>query len=295
MIEAEYIHELGVHESKSIVINPQINGVRNTTALFQAAGLPVLGEIQDYDSIGRSRYDAMNLSYRKRMSKNFTINTSYVLSRGLAYNGGLAAFGNGPTDELNWFAPHDLGPTPADETHRIAFSGVFNLPFKITFSPILQWATGRPYSTLEGVNDTYGFGGGQGSTHTIVLTSGGPPSVDIITSAMDSPLSTDPPPSPIAVQTNGSGHFGSKRRRLAADSRDQRGPVRRPNGAGSPEAHRSRVPVGVPHSGAVFAAATSPTLVARQDFGSAEHAGIINPRRMAFCNLFVINMLQTIA
>jgi len=171
VIEAEYIHELGLHESKSIVINPQINGVRDTTALFQAAGLPVLGEIQDYDSIGRSRYDAMNLSYRKRMSKNFTINTSYVLSRGLAYNGGSAAFGNGPTDELNWFAPHDFGPTPADETHRIAFSGVFNLPLKITFSPILQWATGRPYATLEGINDTFGFGGGQGSTHTIVLTS----------------------------------------------------------------------------------------------------------------------------
>ena len=114
----------------------------------------MLGEIRDYDSIGRSRYDAMNLSYRKRMSKNFTINASYVLSRGLAYNGGSAAFGNGPTDELNWFAPHDFGPTPADETHRITISGVFNLPLKITFSPIMQWATGRPYSTLEGVNDT---------------------------------------------------------------------------------------------------------------------------------------------
>ena len=110
VIEVEYIHELGLHESKSIVINPKINGVRNTDAPLAAAGLPVLGEIQDYDSIGRSRYDAMNLSYRKRLSKNFSINASYVLSRGLAYNGQAAAFGNGPTDELNWFAPHDLGP-----------------------------------------------------------------------------------------------------------------------------------------------------------------------------------------
>ncbi len=61
--------------------------MRNTDAPFAAAGLPVLGLIQDYDSIGRSRYDAMNLSYRKRMTKNFTVNASYVLSRGLAYNG----------------------------------------------------------------------------------------------------------------------------------------------------------------------------------------------------------------
>ncbi|HML17532.1 MAG TPA: TonB-dependent receptor, partial [Bryobacteraceae bacterium] len=171
VIEVEYIHELGLHESKSIVVNPEISGVRNTTAAFQALGLPVLGEIQDYDSIGRSRYDAMNLSYRKRMTKNFTINASYVLSRSLAYNGGSAAFGNGPTDETNWFAPHDLGPTPADERHRIFISGVFNLPLKISFSPIMQWATGRPYSSTEGISDVYGFGGGQGTTHTIVLDS----------------------------------------------------------------------------------------------------------------------------
>ncbi|HLX44456.1 MAG TPA: carboxypeptidase regulatory-like domain-containing protein [Bryobacteraceae bacterium] len=171
VIEAEYVHELGLHESKSIVINPQINGVRATSALFAAAGLPVLGEIQDYDSIGRSRYDAMNLSYRKRMTRNFSINASYVLSRALAYNGTGAGFGNGPTDELNWFAPHDFGPTPQDERHRITISGLINLPFKITFSPIMAWASGRPYSTLEGVNDTFGFGGGQGSTHTIVLNS----------------------------------------------------------------------------------------------------------------------------
>lgn len=116
VIEAEYVHELGLHDSKTIVINPTINGVRNTTAAFEALGLPVLGGIRDYMSIGRSRYDAMNISYRKRMSKRFSVNASYVLSKALAYNGNSAAFGNTPTDELDWFAPHDFGPTPADET-----------------------------------------------------------------------------------------------------------------------------------------------------------------------------------
>jgi hypothetical protein len=171
VIEAEYVHVLGVHESKSIVVNPKINGVRNTDAPFAAAGLPVLGEIQDYASIGRSRYDAMNLSYRKRLTRSFSINASYVLSRGLAYNGTAAGFGNGPTNELQWFGKSDFGPTPQDETHRITISGLFNLPFKITASPIMQWATGRPYTSVEGITDVYGFGGGQGTTHTIVLDS----------------------------------------------------------------------------------------------------------------------------
>jgi hypothetical protein len=168
-IEAEYVHELGLHESKTIVINPTINGVRNTTAAFQAAGLPVLGGIRDYMSIGRSRYDAMNISYRKRLSRRFSVNASYVLSQALAYNGNSAAFGNGPTDELNWFAPHDLGPTPADERNRITISGLINLPWGIVVTPIMQWATGRPYNLTEGITDVYGYGSGVGTTHDIVL------------------------------------------------------------------------------------------------------------------------------
>jgi len=171
VIEAEYVHELGLHESKTIVINPTINGVRFTTPLFQAAGQPVLGGIRDYMSIGRSRYDGMNLSYRRRMSRNFSINATYVLSRALAYNGNSAAFGNGPTDLLNWFAPHDLGPTPADERHRITVSGLLNLKWGITFAPIMQWATGRPYNASEGITDVFGFGSGVGATHAIVLNS----------------------------------------------------------------------------------------------------------------------------
>jgi hypothetical protein len=171
LIEVEYVHELGLHESKTIVINPTINGVRYTTPLFQAAGLPVLGGIRDYMSIGRSRYDGMNVSYRRRMNRNISVNATYVLSQALAYNGNSAAFGNGPTDLLNWFAPHDLGPTPADERHRITFSGLINLKWGITVAPIMQWATGRPYSATEGITDVFGYGSGVGTTHAIVLNS----------------------------------------------------------------------------------------------------------------------------
>ncbi len=171
VIEAEYVHTLGLHESKTIVINPTINGVRNTTAPFTADNLPVLGGIRDYMSIGRSRYDGMNLSYRKRMSKHFSVNSTYVLSKGVAYNGNAAAFGNGPTDLLNWFAPHDFGPTPADERHRITISGLVYLPWGIEFAPIMQWATGRPYNATEGITDVFGFGSGVGTTHAIVLDS----------------------------------------------------------------------------------------------------------------------------
>jgi hypothetical protein len=38
-------------------------------------------------------------------------------------------------------------------------------------APILQAASGRPYTAYEGINDTFGYGGGQGNTHAIVLNS----------------------------------------------------------------------------------------------------------------------------
>jgi Carboxypeptidase regulatory-like domain/TonB dependent receptor len=170
-IEVEYVHVLGLHDSKRIVINPKINGVRNTDAPLAAAGLPVIGAIRDNQSIGRSRYDAMNLSYRKRMSQHFSLNTSYVLSRSLGYNGASASFANAPTDLRDIFAAHDFGPTPADERHRWVVSGLVELPWGIKFAPIMQLASARPYQALQGVNDTYGFGGSQGNTHAIVLDS----------------------------------------------------------------------------------------------------------------------------
>jgi hypothetical protein len=171
LVEVEYVHSLGLHESKTIVINPTINGVRWTTAPFQALGLPVLGGIRDYMSIGRSRYDGLNLSYRRRLSNGFSINSTYVLSRALAYNGNAAAFGNQPTDLNNWFAPHDLGPTPADERHRFTLSGIIDVRGGIRITPIMQWATGRPYNATEGITDVFGLGSGVGTTHAIVLNS----------------------------------------------------------------------------------------------------------------------------
>lgn len=171
-IEVEYVHVLGLRESKSLVINPRqvaAGNARWTDAPLRAAGLGLLGQVRMNQPIGRSRYDGLNLSYRKRMTRRFSINTSYVLSRAVGYNGASANFGNMPTDVNDIFAKHDFGPTPADETHRWVLSGIVELPGGIRFAPIMQLASARPYQAFEGVNDTYGFGGGQGNTHTIVL------------------------------------------------------------------------------------------------------------------------------
>ncbi len=172
VVELEYTHVLSLHESKSVQINPKspTSPGRLLTSAFTAAGVPVLGSLTDFASIGRSRYDGLNLSYRRRFSRRFSMNTNYVFSKAVAYNGSAANFGQGATDPSNIFAAHDFGPAPADERHRWVTSGVVELPWGFRFAPIMQWASARPYSAKEGT-DYYGVGNGSATDFAVLLNS----------------------------------------------------------------------------------------------------------------------------
>ena len=170
VIEVDYIHSLGLRESKTLDINPKLpalGGARPLNAAFNAAGLVSLGRVDVETSVGRSRYDGFDIAYRRRLSRRFSINSSYVLSRALAYNGSAAAFRNRPFDELNYFSPTDLGPTPSDSTHRGVVSGIVELPWGIEFSTTMQAESGRPYNLTEGI-DVTGQGESSLTRHAIV-------------------------------------------------------------------------------------------------------------------------------
>jgi len=181
VLEFEYTHILGLHESKTININPtrrmfldaggnEITS-RPLTAALQAAGQPVLGRVDLEASVGRSRYDGMNISYRRRLHNHFTVNATYTMARALAYNGNSAAFRNRAWDVFNYFAPYELGPTPNDTRHRFSMSGVVNLPGGFQVAPIMQWESARPYTAgYGGAVDIQGVGGGRGTSHVVVFT-----------------------------------------------------------------------------------------------------------------------------
>ena len=170
VIEVDYVHTLGLRESKTLDINPKLTslgGARPLNAQFNAVGLPSLGRVDVETAVGRSRYDGFNLSYRRRLSKRFSINSSYVLSRALAYNGTAAAFRNRPFDQQNYLASWDLGPTPSDSTHRGVISGIVELPYGIRVSTTMQAESGRPYNPNEGI-DVLGYGESSATRHAIV-------------------------------------------------------------------------------------------------------------------------------
>ena len=172
VVEVDYIHSLALHEANSFQINP-INPALGTSrilsAAFQAANQPVLASISEASSAGRSRYDGLNVTYRRRMSKRFSAITSYILSKAVGYDGSAANFGNIAVNPFNPFDPNvDYGPVPNDERHRWTFGGVFDLPWGVQASPFIQFASARPYNVTNGISNFFGYGSGTSAAHDIV-------------------------------------------------------------------------------------------------------------------------------
>src|SRR2546426_232581 len=170
--EIEYVHELGLHEEKRAFLNyiDPATGTRTLSAALAAAGQPQIGRISMETSWGRSRYDGMNVSLRRRMANRFSVNTTYTLSRGLAYNGNAASYSNAITDPRFPLLPSDFGPVPNDELHHWSVSGVVDLPWGFQIAPIMQVASARPYNITSGVTNLLGFGSGPAAAHAIVPT-----------------------------------------------------------------------------------------------------------------------------
>lgn len=187
VFEAEYTHVLGLHENKTINIDQKVvtgtdtSGTACTTpgtpagcnmnygnviltrplsAAFAADGQPVLASLRNDESINRNRYDGINLSFRQRMSRHFSLNANYTLAWAYGYDaGGFSAFRNYARDGYTPFASYEWGPMTNDERHHITISGLIELPKGFEFAPILQYGSARPYAQTNSYN-TINAGGG---------------------------------------------------------------------------------------------------------------------------------------
>jgi hypothetical protein len=179
VLSSDYVHTLGLHEPRVQVINPQIRQIcdpsfpnstpasplcargassRALDRAFVDAGFPIVGanaRINQINMIGttnRSLFDSWTTQLRGRFSRA-TFSLSYVLADSRAWGGQPVASYSGNGIAIapgNQFKPEEFGPTRIDERHRIVASGVFDLDGGIQLSPIVQFATARPYSLNTG-------------------------------------------------------------------------------------------------------------------------------------------------
>jgi hypothetical protein len=173
-VSSDYVHTLGLQEPRFLNINPLISSVCNTNfggnpaspqcprgaqtrvldTAFVAAGLPAnrLNQINMFTTTNRSLFDSWTTTLKYR-TRNMIMNASYVLASSRAWGGQPTASysGNGiAVTPQTQFADGEFGPTRMDERHRIVVSGVFNLPYGFQLSPILQYASARPFSPVLG-------------------------------------------------------------------------------------------------------------------------------------------------
>jgi hypothetical protein len=172
VIEVDYVQARGLHDDKTVNINPIqyfSDKSRPFSAAFAAAGVPKLGRIADEQSIGRSYYDGLNVSYRQQMWRRFTGTVNYTYAKALGFEGGAASFRNTATNPfLGQLRRQDYGATPSDERHHVTASATFNLPWKIDISPIFQIGTGRPVDIVQSSSDLWGIGSGRSNPHAVV-------------------------------------------------------------------------------------------------------------------------------
>ena len=195
VLEVEYVHVLSLHENKTINLDPRIpiNPANITTtkvtedsttkqpvcsaascgfffpldAAFKAAGVPILGSLRDEQSIGRSRYDGLNVSYRQRAFHRTDLVANYTLARAVGYDEDGGSFRYYPRDPQNPLAPVEFGPSFNDERHHLTLALTAHLPWGFEVSPILQAGSARPYLPLASTN-LANFGGGSSAQALVV-------------------------------------------------------------------------------------------------------------------------------
>ncbi|HET8890472.1 MAG TPA: carboxypeptidase regulatory-like domain-containing protein [Candidatus Angelobacter sp.] len=184
VFEAEYVHVLGLHENKTINLDPNIpvtpNNIttlsrtglpggffRPLDAAFTAAGVPLLGSVRDETAGGRSRYDGVNFSYRQRNFHKMDLMTNYTLSRSVGYDQVGGSFRYYPRDPQHPLAANEFGPAFNDERHHLTVAATGHLPYGLEVSPIMQVGSARPYLADAGTNQL-NLGGGSSAAAMVV-------------------------------------------------------------------------------------------------------------------------------
>ena len=154
-LSVDYTHTEGRNEVRSTELNPIINGTRLLVPDFRRVyGIPnPLGSVRILASINKSRYDALTFKLQRRFPRA-TLQAHYTVAGAYSYGGstgnrsgaGLAQVYNEPLADREW------GPNGPDERHRFVATGVFELPFGIQASPVVQIASARPYNLTAGTD-----------------------------------------------------------------------------------------------------------------------------------------------
>ncbi len=115
---------------------------------FERANGSGVGEIRSTESSGKSLYQGLTLGLAKRFSNRFQFQANYLLSSDKSSD-------DNERDPFTfrYADPRNLTPeygySDRDQRHRFNAFAVFNLPYDINFSPIVQYRSAQPTSVTN--------------------------------------------------------------------------------------------------------------------------------------------------
>ncbi len=115
---------------------------------FERANGSGVGEIRSTESSGKSLFQGMTLGLAKRFSNRFQFQANYLLSSDRSSD-------DNERDPFTfrYADPRNLTPeygySDRDQRHRFNAFAVFNLPYDINFSPIVQYRSAQPTSVTN--------------------------------------------------------------------------------------------------------------------------------------------------
>jgi hypothetical protein len=142
-----------------------LNNLTTAFNLPRLQGEPFVpfGSVKNYESTGNSNYHSLTVNVNKRFSQNYQFLASYTWSHAIDDSTDVQTLQE-PQDNSN--PRGDRSNSNFDQRHRFVFSGVVTSPFKRdggfgrylladwTFAPIVEFASGRPYTVLTGNDQT---------------------------------------------------------------------------------------------------------------------------------------------
>jgi len=154
VFNADYVHIDG----KNLNIRPRLN-TRPNGGARRLADLPLSPNnlsLRPAISRGKSQYDAMILSVRRRMHAGFDFTGSYTLGKALsnigdssdALDASLIQDAFNPFDDPKVFGPNRL----TDARHRVTLSAVWQAPGGFQVAPIYIFRSALPVATTQGLD-----------------------------------------------------------------------------------------------------------------------------------------------
>ena len=153
--------EREIRRNVSLRVNYLDSQTRNlfvVDPLTSSIGSSASGSILALTNSGAARYRRVEANVHARLFERGDLNVSYIWSRS---RGDLNTLSDTFMPfEAPVIRPNVNGILPSDAPNRLVTSGLFQLPFKLTVSPVLDVRTGLPYSDVDTLQNYVGVPNG---------------------------------------------------------------------------------------------------------------------------------------